>query len=377
MPATFTDTQELLKNTARKFFRAECPMVEVRRIMETATACDEPLWRKMADQGWMGVMLPEQYEGIGMGLHDLAVLVEEMGRALVPGPYLATLTAQHALASSGNEDAKNRYLPPICRGESRAALALLEADANWDPCGVRLEVAAANGGFTLRGRKLFVPDAAVSNYLVCAVRIAGDLALVILDRTAEGLKIEAMPALDATRRLYAVDFQDVRIGAAGVLATGVCARAALEAALDIGAVGVVMEMVGGMQRVLEMTIEYAKTRKQFGRPIGQFQAVQHLCADMYLLAESSRTAAWAAVSALEANEADARTSVAVAKVYVGDACREVGNRAIQVHGGMGFTWENDLHLYYRRAKAAENLFGAGTYHRERIAADIVEWMRGL
>jgi alkylation response protein AidB-like acyl-CoA dehydrogenase len=204
------------------------------------------------------------------------------------------------------------------------------------------------------------------------VRMGDELALVVVDRATAGLTIESMPALDATRRLCAVTFDGVAVIGGSVLATGECAEAALERTLDVGTAGLLMEMVGGMQRLLEITVEYAKTRKQFGKPIGQFQAVQHLCADMFLLTESSRSAAYGAVSAIGENRSDAGRAVSVAKVYAGDAYREVGNRAIQVHGGMGFTWESDLHLYYRRAKAAETLFGDAGYHRERIAREVVD-----
>jgi alkylation response protein AidB-like acyl-CoA dehydrogenase len=254
----------------------------------------------------------------------------------------------------------------------RGSLALLEAGASWDPASVRMAALPADGGFKLQGKKLFVPDAAVSDFLICAVRMSDDLALVAVDAAAEGVTIQCMPALDGTRRLCAVEFRRVAVNGGDVLATGECARAALERTLDIGTAGLLMEMVGGMQRMLEMAVEYAKTRKQFGKPIGQFQAVQHLCADMFLLTESSRSAAYAAVWAIGENDPTAHRAVSVAKVYAGDAYREVGNRAIQVHGGMGFTWENDLHLYYRRAKAAESLFGDAVYHRERIARDVVD-----
>lgn len=372
MQFTLTETQELLKDSARKFFSVEYPLGEVRRIAETDAAFDETLWSRMAEQGWIGVMLPERYEGMDLSLPELAVLLEEMGRAMIPGPYLATLAAETAIAAAAGEETKMKYLPAICRGELRASLALLEAGASWDPARVSMAATPADGGFILCGRKLFVQDAAVAGLLVCAVRIAGEPALVMVDPAAAGVTIESLPALDGTRRLYAVDFRDVAVRPDNVLATGDRAQSALEKALDIGTVGLLMEMVGGMQRVLELTVEYAKTRKQFGKPIGQFQAVQHLCADMYLLTESSRSAAYGAAWAVSENQPDARQTVAVAKVYAGDAYREVGNRAIQVHGGMGFTWENDLHLYYRRAKAAETLFGDNTYHRERLAAYLVK-----
>ena len=365
-----TESQELLKSSARQFFSGECPMAEVRRLMETETAFDEGLWRKMGEQGWTGIVFPEAYDGMGLGMVEMAAALEEMGRALVPGPYLATvLLAATAIDSAGSEEQKKKYLAPICRGEARATLALLETNAGWDPEATRLAATASNGGFRLDGKKLFVPDAGVADFLICAARIGGELGLVRVDAKARGLNLEPMPAMDATRKLYAIDFAGVP---ADVLATGERARAALERALDVATVGLVAEMVGGMQRVLELTVEYAKTRKQFGKPIGQFQAVQHHCADMFLLAESASSAAYYAAWALHENASQARMAISIAKSYASEAYREVGNRGIQVHGGMGFTWENDLHLYYRRAKASEILFGDATYHRERIAREVID-----
>lgn len=371
-----TETQELLKNSARKFFPVEYPLAEVRRIMETDTAFDEDLWRHMAGQGWMGIMFSEQYDGMGLSVLDMAAALEEMGRALIPGPYLATvLLGGTAIDAAGSEAQKKKYLTPISAGKARATLALLEADANWDPAGVRMAASAQDGRIVLNGKKLFVPDAAVADFMVCAVRVGGELALVVLDAKTKGVKIERMASLDETRKLYAVEFSGVSVPQADVLASGESARAALERTLDVATVGLMAEMVGGMQRVLEITTEYAKTRKQFGKPIGQFQAVQHHCADMFLWTESSRSAAYGAAWAVSENTPDAHLLVSVAKTYISDAYREAGNWGIQVHGGMGFTWENDLHLYYRRAKAAEVLFGDANYHRERIARQVIDRKR--
>jgi alkylation response protein AidB-like acyl-CoA dehydrogenase len=224
----------------------------------------------------------------------------------------------------------------------------------------------------LNGRKLFVNDADVADFLLVAARVEGELAIAAVGRRAAGVEVRAMPALDLTRPLYAVTFGNAVVDGDAILATGVRARTALEWAMKVGTVAIVAEMVGGMQRVLEQTVEYAKARKQFGVPIGQFQAVQHLCADMLLLTESSRSAAYYAAWALANSHTEAGTAVSVAKTYASDAYREVGNRGIQVHGGMGFTWENDLHLYYRRAKSSENAFGDGSYHRERIARAVID-----
>ncbi len=363
-----TETQQVLKNSAREFFSAECPIAEVRRLMDTGTAYDPALWQKMAQQGWTGILFAEEHGGLGLGLVDMAVALEEMGRALLPGPYLATvLMAGAAIDAAGSPEQKAKYLSRISMGEARATLAVLEAGAEWDTDSIQFAARPSPGGFVLDGRKMFVPDAEVADFLVCAARCGGELSLWIVPRSASGLRIAALPAIDETRKLYEVVFEAVQVAEADLLARGDSARSALDRALAVSTVALVAEMVGGMQRVMEIAVEYAKARKQFGKPIGQFQAVQHLCADMLVLTESSRSAAYYAAWALAERAPEAAAAVSIAKAYAGDAYREVGNRGIQVQGGMGFTWENNVHLYYKRAKASEFMFGDAAFHRERIA----------
>jgi alkylation response protein AidB-like acyl-CoA dehydrogenase len=354
-----SESQQILKNNARKFFAAECPMAEVRRIMESETAFDAKLWSKMADQGFLGVTYPEDAGGLGLGMVELAALAEEMGRALVPGPWLSTLTAGAAIDAAGSKS----HLAEIASGAVKASFALLEDSASWDPHSIAMQA--------IKGQKLFVPDAGVADVLVVAVRKGSDLALYLVD--AKSVKIDPMPGMDLTRRLYKVKFDTAK---GELLAQGAAALAAIERALDIATVAICAEMTGGMQRTLDIAVEYAKTRKQFGKPIGEFQAVQHQCADMLVWAESSRSATYYAAWALTEGVPEARTAVSVAKVYASDASREVGNRGVQVQGGMGFTWENDVHLYYRRAKASEICFGDATFHRERIAKLVIDCAAG-
>jgi alkylation response protein AidB-like acyl-CoA dehydrogenase len=277
------------------------------------------------------------------------------------------LLAGVAIDAAGTPAQKRKYLPRISMGEVHATLALLEASASWDPEAVQLTAHPTLAGFALTGRKMFVPDAATADFLVCAARRGPDLSLFMAPRGARGLTVSPLPAIDETRKLYQVAFADVPVAEEDILATGDSARAALARALAVGTVALAAEMVGGMQRIMEIAVEYAKARKQFGKPIGQFQAVQHLCADMLLLTESSRSAAYYAAWALQERAPEADVAVSIAKAYASDAYREVGNRGIQVQGGMGFTWENNVHLYYKRAKASELMFGDATYHRERIA----------
>ena len=353
-----SESQEFLKDSARKFFAGECPSAEVRRLMETDTAYDAALWSKLTEQGYTGIIFPEEYGGVGLGKVELMLLMEEAGRALLPGPFFSTVVlAGSVLDAVATPAHKKQYLAPICRGEVRSTVAVVEDGANWDPRAV--ELSASNG--KLSGEKFFVSDAAIADFLIIVAREG----LFVVDSNARGLKISPMHGMDLTRKLYVVEFKDTpaeKIGSTLELAR----------AFDIATATLAAELVGGMQRTLDVTVEYAKTRKQFGKPIGMFQAVQHQCADMYLETESSRSAVYYAGWALEENSPDASTAVSVAKMYASDVARTVGNRGIQIHGGMGFTWENDLHLYYRRAKASETAFGDATFHRERIASMVID-----
>jgi alkylation response protein AidB-like acyl-CoA dehydrogenase len=347
------ESQEILRDSARSFFAGECPMSEVRRLMATDSAYDNSLWRKLAEQGYTGIIFPEEYGGVGLGKVELILLMEEAGRALLPGPFFSTVAlAGSVIDAVATAEQKKNYLAPICRGEARATMAILEAAASWEL--EDLQMAAVNG--KLSGEKLFVSDAAVADWILVLARDG----VFLVDRKSVGVTTLPMFSMDLTRKLYAVQFNNAPAEKLGDLAGS-------PSALDLATTALVAEMVGGMQRTLDLTVEYAKTRKQFGKTIGSFQAVQHQCADMYLETESSRSAAYYAAWALEEKVPDARAAVSIAKIYASDAGRTVGNRGIQIHGGMGFTWENDLHLFYRRAKASETTFGDATFHRERLA----------
>jgi len=347
------ESQEILRESSRKFFAGECPIGEVRRFMETETAFDEALWAKLAGQGYTGIIFPEDFGGAGLGTVELVLLMEEAGRALLPGPFFSTVVlAGSVLDVVATKEQKKKYLTPICLGAARATVAFLESRASWDAAD--LETTSVGG--KLKGEKLFVTDAAVADWIIVVARNG----VFLVDGKAPGVHIASMLGIDLTRKLYSMQFD-------GALAEKLGETFELSRALDIAAVALSAEMVGGMQRTLDLTVEYAKTRKQFGKPIGIFQAVQHQCADMYLETESSRSAVYYAAWALQENAPDAAAAASIAKLYASDSSRTVGNRGIQVHGGMGFTWENDLHLYYRRAKASETALGDATFHRERLA----------
>ena len=364
--------QKLLKDSARDFLTRECKLDRVRELMETGTAHDDRLWQSIADQGWMGLIVPEEHGGLGLGLVELAVVAEEMGRACLPGAFLSTLTAAALVERAGSLEQRAKDLEPIAAGELKATVAFLEEGASWEVDEIKLKATREGGNFQLAGRKLFVPDAAIADLLICVARDGNGLALLPVERGAEGLSVKATPSMDATRKLYEVTFADVSVAEADVFGADGDARSALGQAIEVATVALCAEMVGGMQWVLDTTVEYAKTRQQFGRAIGSFQAVQHQCADMLLMTESARSATYYAAWALTAGDQSASVAVSIAKAYCSDAYREVGNRGIQVHGGIGFTWEHDLHLYCKRSKASEVMFGDAAFHRERIARLIVD-----
>jgi alkylation response protein AidB-like acyl-CoA dehydrogenase len=356
--------QKLLQQSARDLLARACPHKRVRELMATDTALHPELWSAVSDQGWLGIHLPETCGGLGLGAVELAVVAEEMGRACFPGPFLGSIWAATLIAEA---NAKSKHLEPLATGASKGAVALLEPDTGWKPAEVQLKAAPEGKGFKVSGRKSFVLDAGTADVIVCVARGGDSLALLAVPAKAAGVKITAVPGLDATRKLSDVEFTGVSVGADDVLAVGESARKALARSTQVAALAVCADMLGGMQWILEDSVEYAKTRQQFGKVIGSFQAVQHMCADMLLWTESSRSAIYFAAWALDAEPSEAARAVSLAKAYASDASREVANRGVQVHGGIGFTWEHDLQLYYKRSKASEILFGDSAHHRALLA----------
>ena len=358
--------QKMLQQSVREFCQRQCTPEHVRKIMETEASHDEQLWEGIAEQGWIGLHLSEEHGGLGLGLVDLAVVSEELGRACLPGPFLSTTWAATLLSKSGNEELAQQYLPAICEGATKATVACFEEEAGWTADEYTTLKAEVSGeGVTLNGSKQLVGDAGVADVIVVAARGEEGLTLALVESSANGLTVTATPGLDATRKLYEVSFENV---SGKLLSTGEEAKAALTASQQVGIVAVCAELVGSMQWMLETTVEYARTRKQFDQIIGSFQSIHHKCADMLLDTESSRSAALYAAWALSEQTDDAARSVSIAKLFCSDAGQKVGGNAIQVHGGIGFTWEHDLHLFYKRNKSNEMIFGDATFHREKVAA---------
>jgi alkylation response protein AidB-like acyl-CoA dehydrogenase len=360
--------QKLMQQSARDLFTRACPAKKVRELMTTDTAYDAELWSAVAEQGWLGIHLSEASGGLGLGVVDLAAVGEEMGRACLPGPFLGTVWAATLIAEA---NPSSKHLQSLTAGESKGAVALLETDASWDLSAVRMQAKPDGKGYQLTGRKSFVSDAGVADVIVLVGRMGADLALFAMPARISGVSIKPTPGLDQTRKLYDVIFEGVTLGAESVLAVGEAAARALDRSMQVATLLICADMLGGMQWIMEDAVEYAKTRQQFGKPIGSFQAVQHMCADMLLWTESARSAIYFAAWSLDVEPKSAARAVSTAKVYTSDASREVANRGVQVHGGIGFTWEHDLHLYYKRSKASEILFGDATHHRAQLADEVL------
>ena len=371
MDFAFSEEQEMLRASAREFLAKECPSSYVRRIMEADDAWDEVLWKKMADLGWTGLGIPEAYGGVGTFL-DLVVVLEEAGRALLPGPFFSTMgLGVPALIEAATEAQKRETLTRIASGGARATVALTEPAGRWDADGVALSAQQSGDGWRLDGVKLFVQDAAVAEYTVLAARTrAGGEAgvtLFLISGRPQGMTVTPLKTMDMTRRWYEVRFDGVKVPDDAVMGTVDQGWTPLRRALDWAEAGLCAEMVGGAQHVLDVSVEYAKTRQQFGKPIGIYQAVSHKLADMLLETESARSATYYASWAVDADSPDRSLAASMAKAYTSDAYRRAAGNGIQVHGGIGFTWEHDMHLYFKRAKASEVTLGDATYHRELVA----------
>jgi alkylation response protein AidB-like acyl-CoA dehydrogenase len=357
--------QLLFAQSVREFCDREFPAERVRELMESDAGIDDRLWQEFADQGWLGLHISEDHDGLGLGTVDLAVLAEEFGRACVPGPWLATTWAATLLQATGGASAKE-LLPKLIDGSVKVGVAALEEDGSWTLCSDNLET-TLNAG-VLNGQKQLVQNAGQVDHLIVPVREGDEIGIVIVATSADGVTIEKTAGIDSTRTLYQVDFKDVAVSESQLLASGSNATKAWKTAMQTATVVASAEMLGLQDWMLKETVEYAKTRKQFGKTIGSFQAVQHMCADILQLTESARAAVWYAAWAVEEGSDDVDQAVSVAKAFTSDSARRAGNLAVQSHGGIGFTWEHDLHLYYKRAKANEFLFGDTGFHRQSLGA---------
>jgi alkylation response protein AidB-like acyl-CoA dehydrogenase len=371
MNFALSEEQEAFREVLRRFLAEASPPAEVRRTLATPEGVDRGLWKRMAEElGLQGLLVPEAEGGQGFGFLEVGIALEELGRALVPTPFLASaVLATGALLGSSDTEARRRFLPALASGGSFGALALLDPDSGWNAAQVRMAFARDGAGYRLSGEKRYVEGGGVADLLVVAARRPGSaglegLSLFLVDGAAPGLSRAALAGLDPTRRLAHLTFDGV---AARLLGAEGGAGAVLQRVLDLGAAGLAAEDVGGAERCLEMAVAYARQRVQFARPIGSFQAVKHKAAEVLLELESARAAAqYAAWTAAEAPD-ELPLAASLAKAVCGEAYLRAAAENIQIHGGVGFTWEHDAHLYYRRARANETLFGEAREHRARIA----------
>ena len=380
MNFAFSEEQEELRRSVRRFLEDKSASAEVRRLMETTDGYDPKIWSQMANElGLQSLHIPEAYGGQGFSFVELVVVLEEMGRALLCAPYFSSVClAANAILNAGTEEQKQALLPGIAAGETIATLAFTEPAGKWDANGITMEAVSSadgtdgSGGYTLSGTKMFVLDGHVANLIVVAARAAGTggtegISFFTVAGDAEGLTRTSLPTMDQTRKRAKLEFSDVKAQLLGEEGAG---WAALSKTLDQAAVCLAAEQVGGAQKCLDMSVDYAKNRIQFGRPIGSFQAIKHKCADMLLEVESSKSAAYYAGWAAAEDNDELPVVASLAKSYCSEAYFHAAAENIQIHGGIGFTWEHDAHLYFKRAKSSEILFGDPTYHRELLAQRI-------
>ena len=370
MNLSVSTEQRELRESVRRFLAERAPLTRVRELMETADGTDPDVWRQASAQlGLPGIAVPEEYGGAGFSFAEQAIVLEELGAALFTGPYLASaVLAATALLASDDQETMKDLLPGIAAGESIATLAFTEDGGSWDPASIRL-TATKNDGWRLDGHKSFVLDGQAADLILAVATTGtdGTLSLFAVTSTAEGLTRRALPTLDQTRKLARLSFNHTP---AQLVGEPGAARAVLDHTLDVAAIALAAEQLGGAQRALDMAVAYAKVRQQFGRPIGSFQAIKHRCADLLLEVESLRSAVGYAAAAVAADSTEVRVLAPLLKAYASEVYSHVAGENIQIHGGIGFTWEHDAHLYLKRAKASELFLGDASYHRERLATRI-------
>ncbi|MET7725095.1 acyl-CoA dehydrogenase family protein [Streptomyces mirabilis] len=367
MDLTFSQEQNELRKVVRSFLAKYSDEAAVRRLAADPGGHDRVLWRRMAGElGLQGLAVPEEYGGSGFGYVDLGIVFEEAGRALLCGPYFATVAlAAEALLRCGDEQARRDLLPGIASGETVATLALTEDSGRWDEPGIRLTAHDTADGWQLTGAKTYVPDGHLADLLLVAARTAVGVSLFAVDADAPGLTRTSLTTLDQTRKQARLEFMETP---ARLLGTEGTAWPALERTLATASVLLAAEQVGGAAAALDAAVDYARIRVQYGRPIGSFQGVKHKCADMLTEIESARSAAYGGLWALDAgDDTEIAVAAALAQAFCSEAFTRVAGDNIQVHGGIGFTWEHPAHLYFKRAKSSEVLLGSPSYHRELLA----------
>lgn len=369
MNFAFDDEQEALRSTLRRFLADTSPEAEVRRLMETSKGYDPDVWRQLAGQlGLLGLIVPEAYGGSGFSYLELIVVFEEMGRSLLCAPFFSTVAMATTLLLALDDDAASKdLLPRMADGSCVATVALAEQNGSWNTGDVAMAAGRDGAGWTLSGEKFYVVDGHVADVILVVARTEAGTSVFAVESGAAGLVADLSSTMDKTRKLAHLTFDNTParlIGPEGE------ADGALARMLDLAAIALAAEQVGGAQRVLEIAVGYAKIREQFGRPIGSFQAIKHKCANMLMEIEAAKSAAYYAGWAAAGDDPELPVLASVAKAYCSDAYVHAAAENIQIHGGIGFTWEHPAHLYFKRAKSSELFLGAPDYHRERLLQGI-------
>ena len=375
MDLGLSEEQEMLKKSARDFLQKECPKRLVRQLDDSDEGYSIELWRRMAELGWMGLAFPENYGGGGQSFLDLAILLEEMGYNIVPGPFFPTIVLGGlAILMAGSEKQKTEFLPRVARGEMIISLALTEPSASYDAASIKTKAIARDGGYVIKGTKLFVLNANIADYVVCIARTRettdpeDGITVFLVDARSPGLTCTLLKTLARDKQCEVI-FDDVTVSEKNVLGRKDEGWPLVRDILQKAAVAKCAEMVGGAQVALDMAVNYAKERVQFGRPIGSFQAIQHYCANMAMDVSGSRFVTYKAAWKLSEG-IPAAFDAAIAKAWVSEAYGRVALLAHQIFGAIGFTMDHDMHLYYRQAKAAEIIFGGGDFHRAIVAQEL-------
>lgn len=373
MNFAFSEEQEMLRETARRYLDDKAPSEVVRRLMDSETGFDEELWSGIATQGWQAMAIPEEYGGAGFSFMEMAILMEEMGRSLFPSPFLSSIVlGSQLLLAAGTEEQKQNLLPGVAAGETRLAVAHLEPSGGWDADSVGMTFDRDGDDLLLGGTKAFVIDGHTAHILLVVAREPGSegadgVSVIAVPGDATGLTRRRVETMDQTRKQADIEFEGVRVPMSAVIGAEGAAWPAVSETLRRAAVALAFEQVGGAQRCLDMSVEYSKVRVQFGRPIGSFQAIKHKCADMLVDVESAKSAAYYAGWAASVGDDDLAVAAPLAKSFCSEAYCHAAGETIQIHGGIGFTWEHDAHLFFKRAKTDELLFGTPARHRAALA----------
>ncbi|HXH09704.1 MAG TPA: acyl-CoA dehydrogenase family protein [Alphaproteobacteria bacterium] len=370
----FSAEQELLRTNARAFLGKECTSAFVRQVMQDPTGDIPALWKQMAELGWMGMLIPEGLGGLGLTMIDLVVVLEEMGRVLLPGAYFPTVVLGGiTLRLAGNASQQQALLPRLASGALRTTLALTEPNGRWEAGGIAMRAVPTRDGYELNGTKLYVPEAGFADAIIVAVRTKDGwtsedgISLFLLDQHSAGVVCTQLPTMDPTRRWYELKLDRVRVTRDALLGPLHGGWPILTQVIDQATAALCAEMCGAAERVLEMSVEYAKHRVAFGKPIGAYQAVKHKCADMLLQIENAKSLTYYAAWACQEGVPEASQAASMAKAYCTEALCYVVAEGLQIHGGIGFTWDHDMHLYYKRAQSSRFTFGDANWHRDRVA----------